>query len=166
MQHVPDLAVLLLILVALGTDLTRQRVPNLLTFGGMALGLGWQLVAAGGWAGLAGIGMAALLMVPAWLAGRTVRAGDAKLLMAIGAFWGPSDALRACLFTYLLALPFGLLVLGVKGRLGNIVPAIQAGFKKAIGVETAEPELTTVPFVPVIVAACILTYSTEVLRWF
>ncbi len=166
MEFVPDLAVLALVLVALGTDLTRQRVPNLLTFGGIALGLTWQLATHGGWSGLAGVGIALGLMVPAWLAGRTVRAGDAKLLMAIGAFWGPSDALRACLFTYILALPFGLVVLAVKGRLGNLVPSIKAGVSRAVGMDVAEPELTTVPFVPVIVAACILTYTTEVLRWF
>ena len=155
-----------LLLVALTTDLTRQRVPNALTFTGMLLGLAWQLGMGGGWDGPAGLGIALGLMLPAWLAGRTVRAGDAKLLMAIGAFWGPSDALRACLFTYILALPFGLVVLAVKGRLGNLLPAIKAGISKAMGSPTAEPELTTVPFVPVIVGACVLTYATEVLRWF
>lgn len=165
MEHVPDVAVLVLALAALTTDLTQLKVPNVLTLTGMAIGLGWQLATGGGWAGLAGIGVALGLMLPAWLAGRTVRAGDAKLLMAIGAFWGPSDALRACLFTYILALPFGLVVLAVKGRLGNLVPAIRAGVSRALGSDVAEPELTTVAFVPVIVGACILTYATGALQW-
>lgn len=143
-----------------------MRVPNVLTFGAMALGVGLGLFNGHVLAALTGIGTALLLMFPGWRFGGAVRAGDAKLLMAIGAFWGPLEVLRTCLLTYMLNLPFGVVVLLLKGRLGNVVPAVRAGVRRGLGNTTIpEPMLTVVPMVPVVAAAVLMTRFTEVLRW-
>jgi len=163
----PEIAISVMAIVSLYTDLSTQRVPNLLTFGGMALGVAWGL-SQGSWlASLGGIGVAFACMFPGWMFARAVRAGDAKLLMAFGALLGPEDIFRACALTYVLNLPFGLVVLAAKGRLGNIPRVIRASYGKVTGqAVVAEPmEVTVVPFVPVVVAATLLAMHTEVLRW-
>lgn len=162
-----DVAVALVCLVALVTDLRKQKIPNALTFPAMGLGILWNILAGDPWVGIVGVGVAFLLMFPGFLLGGAIRAGDAKLLMAIGAFYGGGEAFRACLLVYILNLPFGLAVLAIKGRLKNLVPAIKAGFQKALGQKPEEPtELTVVAFSPVIVVALLVTRLTDLLRFF
>jgi len=161
-----DFAVFAVLAAATVTDLKWMRVPNKLTFGAMALGIGYSFVAIGPLASVLGILLAFALMFPGWKLGGAVRAGDAKLLMAVGAFFGPLEILRACLFTYILNLPFGLIVLAVKGRLGNVVPAVRAGVQRGLGnTSVPEPTLTVVPMVPVVVGAVLMTRFTGVLKW-
>lgn len=161
-----DFAVFVVLAAALVTDLKWMRVPNPLTFGTMALGLGFGLVQGNPLAGLLGIVAAFVLMFPGWRFGGAVRAGDAKLLMAVGAFYGPLEILRACLLTYILNFPFGLVILLFKGRLGNVVPAVRAGVQRGLGnTSVPEPTLTIVPMVPVVVGAVLMTRFTEVLKW-
>ena len=161
-----DAVVALVCLIALVTDLRKQKIPNALTFPAMALGIVWNLMMGDGWVGFVGVAVGFGVCFPAWLL-KAIRAGDAKLIMAIGAFYGGGDALRCALLMYILNLPFGLLVLIVKGRLKNLVPAIKAGFDKAMGKELEEPpDLTVVAFSPVIVVALLLTRLTDFLRFF
>lgn len=150
-----------LVLIALITDLSSRRIPNLLSLGFLALGLAANGLAGDVAVGFIGVGVAFAMMFPGWLMGRAIRAGDAKLLMAVGAFYGGGDALRACLFSYILHLPYGLAVLLVKGRLGNLVATVRAGVGRAMGRELPEPELTEVPFMPVIAVAVLLTRATD-----
>ncbi len=134
--------------VALVTDLTRSRVPNLLTFGGMALGLCVGLVGGTIVEALSGIGLALALMLPGWLLGGAIRAGDAKLLMAVGGFWGISLSFRACVLTYVLSLPVAVAVLVWKGRFNpsHIWRRIRH----------QEGPVTRVPWVPVVAGAVLL----------
>jgi prepilin peptidase CpaA len=160
-----DVVVALVCLIALITDLRKQKIPNALTFPAMGLGVVWNLLMGDGWVGVIGAAVGFAVCFPAWLL-KAIRAGDAKLIMAIGAFYGGGDALRCALLMYMLNLPFGLLVLVIKGRLRNLVPAIRAGFKQAMGQEVEQPpDLTVVAFSPVIVVALILTRATELLKW-
>lgn len=160
-----DAAVLVLVSIALVTDLRSRRVPNLLSLGFLFLGLAANGLAGDPLVGVLGAAVAFGLMFPGWLMGRAVRAGDAKLLMAVGAFYGGGDALRACLLAYMLHLPYGLLVLAFKGRLGNLVATVKAGLGRAMGQELPEPQVTEVPFVPVIAVAVLLTRTTDWLRF-
>ncbi len=142
------MAVAALVGVALVTDLTRSRVPNLLTFGGMALGLCVGLVGGTIVEALSGIGLALALMLPGWLLGGAIRAGDAKLLMAVGGFWGISLSFRACVLTYVLSLPVAVAVLVWKGRFNpsHIWRRIRH----------QEGPVTRVPWVPVVAGAVLL----------
>mgnify|MGYP003394655338 CR=1 FL=1 len=110
-----------LIVGACYTDFTTKKIRNILTFPVMALGVGLApLYSTSPWTGLLGIFAAAAVAIPAWRFGRALHAGDVKMLMAAGALLGPEAAVRAGLFTYVLALPAGLAVLAYRGRLGNL----------------------------------------------
>ena len=84
-------------------DLRERRVPNALTVGG--LGLALALGALGGWGGLgaaaAGAGIALLVALPVFMAGG-MGGGDVKLLVAVGAFLGPSELPAALAATALV----------------------------------------------------------------
>ena len=160
-----DVALLALLMVATTTDLTRGKVPNLLNFSFLGLGIGLNALTTGWGVGLVGCVAAFGLMFPGWKL-NAVRGGDAKLLMAVGAIAGPSDAIRACLLTYILNLPFGLIVLIARRRLGNLAAVVRSQIGGLLGRPTGEiPEVTRVAFVPVIAAAVLVTRTTEVLLW-
>lgn len=154
-----DAVVAVLVVVALVTDLSRQRVPNALTLPAMGLGaLYWTLQGDPAFA-LGGIGLAFASLFPGFLFGGAIRAGDAKLMMAVGAFFGPALIFRACIFTYALAIPFGLVVLALKGKLGNVI----AVARSAVSPLPPPEDSVVVPFVPVLAVALLLARTTEVL---
>jgi prepilin peptidase CpaA len=102
-KRVQDMVLALMLLVCLLTDLSRQKIYNLVIFPVMVFGLFYNL-ATGGWPGLlqsllgilAGLG---ILIIPFALGG--MGAGDVKLLSVIGAVKGP-------LFIFYTALGMGL----------------------------------------------------------
>jgi prepilin peptidase CpaA len=82
-------------------DLRTRRIPQVLTLGGAAAGIGYHL-ATGGWtAGAIGLGgwTVAVLMflLPFALGG--LGGGDVKLLGALGAWLGPGDAVWLGIYT-------------------------------------------------------------------
>lgn len=97
-------------------DLRERRVPNALTVGGLAAGL--ILGALGGWGGLgaavAGAGIAFLVALPVFLAGG-FGGGDVKLLVAVGAFLGPSE------------LPAALISIAIVGGLMAALEVVRQG---------------------------------------
>jgi len=166
-----DVVVAGLLAISLYTDMTRQKILNVVTFSGMLLGIVANATGSNGMGGdilvgPLGIAVAFALMFPGFLFFGSIRAGDAKLLMAVGAWLGAGEAIRACLLTYVLSLPFGLTVLAVKGRLGNLVTVAKALVKRTGGDKDVEmPEGTVVPFAIVIALAVLITRTTEVFKW-
>ncbi len=84
-------------------DIRERRIPNFLVFPCALTGLifnsfwrGWEGLAFG----LKGLGVAFLLLFIPYLVGG-MKAGDVKFLMAIGAFAGATDVVRALLATVL-----------------------------------------------------------------
>jgi prepilin peptidase CpaA len=104
-----------LAMVACGFDLRTRRIPQALTIGGALAGIIFHF-ATGGWtsgaASLAGWTVGLLIfLVPFALGG--LGAGDVKLLAALGAWFGPANAVWLALYTgvagLILALGFSLL---------------------------------------------------------
>jgi len=118
-------ASVLLVLVLLGaswTDLRSRRIPNWLTVSGVVAGLAiraWMGPSAV-LSGLLGVALALLLALPFLVAG-ALGGGDAKLLMAVGAFMGPGDLASASL---VIAVTGGVVALVEAARRGVLLPTL------------------------------------------
>ena len=107
MARPSDLVAIATLIAGTGTgaaiDLWTRRVPNPLTMGLAAAGVGFAAFGVSGLsigASLAGLALGLALMLPGHLLGAT-GAGDVKLFAAAGAFIGPSHILAAFLYTAL-----------------------------------------------------------------
>lgn len=102
-----------ILVLAAVIDLRFQKIPNLLTYTTMALGLGYHsamsgldglLFSAGGLV----LGMA-ILILPYLLGG--MGAGDAKLMGAAGAILGPKGIFIAFLYTAIVGGVYALIII-------------------------------------------------------
>lgn len=100
-------------------DLQTRRVPNWLTLGITALGIG---LAAAHWtdrsiaAALGGFAVGLLIMLPGHVVGAT-GAGDVKLFAAVGTLLGPAGIAAAFVYTALFGGALALTVAVLRGRL-------------------------------------------------
>lgn len=114
-----------LLLVAAWSDYKTGRIPNLLVFPGMGLGLTYTtmyppfLHDTFPWA-FEGVGAALALMLPLYLL-RTIGAGDVKLMAMSGAFLGFPSVLWAVLAVFLAG---GVLSLAYVVRQGSLRRAL------------------------------------------
>jgi prepilin peptidase CpaA len=116
-------AVLLAVLcVACWTDLTTRRIPNWVTVPGMLLGVGLHaLQGFGPLAGaLLGVAFAFLVGLPFFIGG-LVGGGDAKLLMAVGGFFGPAEFVWAALAIAIAGGVLGLVEAARQGVLRSVL---------------------------------------------
>jgi prepilin peptidase CpaA len=113
----------LVTVVAAVSDVRSRRIPNWLTGPLLAFGVILQ-IGLGGAAGAAdsliGILIAGLPFVLLWLAGGG-GAGDAKLMMGIGAWVGPAGAVAA---TLAVALAGGVLSVWYAARRRQLLPSL------------------------------------------
>ena len=113
---------LTILLVAAGLDIRTNRIPNVLTLGGLISGF---LLRAWGGAdelahGVLGAGLALLVALP-FFAVRALGGGDTKLLVVVGAFLGEGRLIGALL---LIAVLGGLIAVAEAVRRGVIVPVV------------------------------------------
>jgi prepilin peptidase CpaA len=126
LQGKPDMVasvlLVLVLLVASWTDVRSRRIPNWLTVGGLIAGLAVRAWMGPGpmVSGVLGVALAAVLALPFFAVG-ALGGGDAKLLMAVGAFMGPADLARASL---VIAVVGGLVALIEAGRRGVLLPTL------------------------------------------
>jgi prepilin peptidase CpaA len=97
--HLSTLLLLGLLAAATVVDLRRHRIPNLLSLGGLALGLGLVIALLGpGSQGLlpalGGMALCLLVFLPFHITGG-MGAGDVKLMAMVGVFLDPLHALLA-----------------------------------------------------------------------
>lgn len=112
-------AILTVAVIAAVCDVRTRRIPNVLTFGGAAVALLYALMTGG----INGFGIAAA----GWLAGAALffpffalggmGAGDVKLLAALAAWFGPTDAVQLAMFAAMAGGVFGIAVALAHGYL-------------------------------------------------
>lgn len=160
-----DIVLLSGLAVASYTDLRWTWIPNKLVFPMMLVGLvlgaldGHLVTVALGWL------VATLLYVPLWQFGIS-KAGDAKLMMAIGALVGLRATVETLAWTALLYVPVQLAVLAARGRLSNLSATFRYEARKALGQDAgAAPEMTMGVTGPIIAAAGALAWGTRWLEW-
>ncbi len=159
----PDIVVVGLLAVAVFTDVRTQKIPNVLTFGVMAVALVLRPVMAyfllDGDAvfpafldALLGILAAFVPGFLFWNLGGAMKAGDAKLLMAVGAILGPFEVLRVFVMVLFVQIPVGLFQLWRAGRLRSLFRVVKAGvLRQADG-----PAPMVAPFASVIAAGYVI----------
>jgi prepilin peptidase CpaA len=115
-------ALTLVLAVAAWTDYRSRRIPNALTVTGLAVALLLRglLGADAILDGLVGALLAFVLTLPLIVLG-VMGGGDAKLLIAIGAFMGPRHFLWAAV---LIAIIGGMMAVVDAGRRGVLLPVL------------------------------------------
>ena len=115
-------ALTLLLAAAAWTDYRSRRIPNVLTITGLAAALVLRAVVGPGAIldGLVGALLAFVLTLPLIVLG-VMGGGDAKLLIAIGAFMGPRHFLWAAV---LIAIIGGMMAVVDAGRRGVLLPVL------------------------------------------
>jgi prepilin peptidase CpaA len=148
-------------------DWRYRRIPNWLTFSGLAAGVGVNTIV-GGWQGVRGSLLGALLglglLLPFVLV-RSLGAGDWKLAGALGACLGPRQLISVLVGTILLAGIMALAVVIWTGRwkqtLRNIAHLVGAVFRLRMpGFEVSldNPASAKIPF-GVAMSATVVLYG-------
>jgi prepilin peptidase CpaA len=117
------LSVLVMVVaVAVWTDVRKRRIPNALTATALILALGLRAALGSGALldGFLGAGLALVVLLPLFAMGG-VGGGDAKLLIAVGAFLGPQQLFVALLAT---AVAGGVIAVAYAIRRGVVLPLI------------------------------------------
>ena len=111
-----------LLVTAALVDWRTSRLPNWLTFGGMAAGLLASLLPQGIGIGASAAGAitALALLLPLWML-RVTGAGDVKLLAMVGAFLGLPDFFFALLLTMAAGGAFAVRVAAMGGSFTRMV---------------------------------------------
>jgi prepilin peptidase CpaA len=116
-----DVVLVAFVLIVIVTDWRRNRIPNEVTYPTMLIGLVFGLLegipgapfVGGALDHAAGLGLAFLVCYPFYAAGG-LKAGDAKMLMAIGALRGSLFLLTAALYGALAGGVLALLLIGLR----------------------------------------------------
>lgn len=121
-----SLLVMILVVSAAVTDFLWQKIPNVLTFPSMMVGiLGHTIL--NGWEGLgfslSGFGVGLILLLGFYVMGG-MAAGDVKLMAAVGAFVGPVNVFLVFLMTAILGgfYSIGMMIhgFGFRGMLAHV----------------------------------------------
>jgi len=108
----------MLVGVAAVYDIRFRRIPNWLVLAGIVTGFVWNTLSAGGpgfGRAAAGLGLGFILYFPLYLI-RGRRAGDVKLLAAVGAIAGPGNCFWIFLLTAIVGGAIVLIVIMIHKR--------------------------------------------------
>ncbi|MBP1589984.1 MAG: prepilin peptidase [Kiritimatiellae bacterium] len=128
-------------------EIKTRRIPNWLTLGGMALGLGAAAIERG-WGGLVdsalGLAIAGGLFLPFCLLG-VVGGGDMKLMGAVGAITGWPMVLRVLTDTCIAG---GLVAVAIMAWKGILLTTLANTFRIMVGMPRKTTGLRAAPMVP------------------
>lgn len=129
----PAAVYLLLLGLAVRSDVRARRIPNQLVLTGVLAGLALQLLVPAGaglfsdhfgslglLSALAGMGLGLLVLLPMYVLG-VMGAGDVKLLAMTGVFLGPDEVLRTALAAMLAGGVLALAVACWQGALRQVL---------------------------------------------
>jgi prepilin peptidase CpaA len=111
----------ILVGVAAVYDIRYRRIPNWLVLAGIVAGFAWNALSSGGpgfGRAAAGLGLGFILYFPLYLI-RGRRAGDVKLLAAVGSIVGPGNCFWVFLLTAILGGAIALVVIMIHKRTGH-----------------------------------------------
>ena len=159
---------IIVVAIAVITDLLWRRIPNLLTFPALGLAIALRIVFQG-WVGL-GLALAGAILAPALLlamhGGKGLGMGDLKLAAAVGAILGPALALATMIFTAVAGGILGIaMMLKPGGALRNFISVISIGlpFRKKKGEDEPAtndtPAVMTMPYGVAIGAGSLMTLA-------
>ena len=128
-----------------GWDLWQRRIPNPLTLASAVLALGVHASAAGASGAAFSVGgwLTGLALFLPWFLAGGLGGGDVKLLAAFGAWLGPFQTIRACLFAMLAGGAVALVVVCRRRRFRQTMRALGGlALKAAAGRAAPSPVLT------------------------
>ena len=117
------LSLIVMLVLAVITDLSARKIPNsLVLFGLIAslLGQCFSIQGAGGLNWLAGVAVAFACFVPLYIL-RGMAAGDVKLMMAVGGFLGYPLTVTAVAYSYLAGGAIAICFVLIKGRFKQLI---------------------------------------------
>lgn len=169
-QHWAIVCLLVILVIATWKDLHYHKIPNLLSLGGLIIG-----IAAHGWiSGVSGLahatGGAAVgfaIFLPFYLA-RGMGAGDVKLMAAAGSFLGPQNALLATGLSLGAGGVIALIILLIRGGLSSLFRRYWTVIKSVIytkRIAYTPPDINSVASMKFPYAAAILMGTTASLWW-
>lgn len=106
MEYISLIVLSIFLLLATATDFKHQKIPNKITFTGLAAGLILSVLTSGELLNgflfsVYGAASGLLLLLPVYAYGK-MGAGDVKLLAMVGAFLGANGAFWACIWSLLV----------------------------------------------------------------
>ncbi|MCW5599723.1 MAG: prepilin peptidase [Nitrosomonas sp.] len=135
-----------ILIFAAWQDIRHFRIPNLLIFSGVIIGILLNILlpqnfgGIGMLASLAGFGVGLAILLPLYLL-RALGAGDIKLMAMIGAFVGPADILMITVYVILAGGVLALAVVLLQGRLSKLID----NFKLMLLMRLAASPITSLP---------------------
>jgi prepilin peptidase CpaA len=167
---VENLLLLVVLIIAIITDVRSHRIPNWLILPAIITGLGVNLISAGAGGllfGIEGLFLGMGLFVVLYLLGG-MGAGDVKLMGAVGSMLGPQMVLLAALFTAVSGGIYALAVIVFHPRARAIRVALMETIKRFIFFDSLKydgpPTVEKPPKLCYGVAIAIGTIATVILK--
>jgi prepilin peptidase CpaA len=134
MMNYLTIILLIILAVAVATDLLYRKIPNALTFSVILFGIIYHILysgldgllfSLGGM--LLGLGLLLFFYLPGMMG-----AGDVKLMGAVGSILGPTGVLKAFLFTAIVGGIYALIVLAYHGQLIDFMKRMVLSLKLSL----------------------------------
>lgn len=161
-------AVIVISLIAAGSDLVQGKIYNALTMPALLLGMVFSFWSMG-WAGLLGsvLGVVLGLLLYGWMFWiGFMGGGDVKLLMALGAWGGVTYVLETGLAAIFVGGAMAALILLFKGKIPNFVKKMRMSLMSLLvkQMEFVPPKIDhqmTMPYgIPIAIAAIWAAYGS------